>query len=68
MKKLLLIFLLLPAFLFGQTRPHWLQIQGKATKDVRDYGVKGDGSTDDWTALKSAFRPISPAHTPEALQ
>ncbi len=55
MKKLLLIFLFLPAFLFGQTLPHWLQIQGKATKDVRDYGVKGDGATNDWAALKAAF-------------
>ena len=52
---LLFLLALIPCFGFAQTRTDWLDIKNKAVKDVRNYGVKGNGITDDWNALKSAF-------------
>lgn len=48
MKKLFLLFALLPALCFAQTRPHWIDIKGKPlTSDSASttYAIDGDGKT-----------------------
>ena len=58
MKKLLLALLaLFPVLLAAQITPN-LQLNisvSKSTVDVRDYGVKCDGSANDSTAMNNAF-------------
>ena len=55
MKKLLILMILFPLVCLGQTRPHWLQIDGKPFADVRTFGAKGDGVTDDTAAITAAI-------------
>lgn len=56
MKKILLVLLLLfPVVGFAQTRPHWLQVDKKPVIDVREYGAKGDGITNDSAAVTRAM-------------
>lgn len=58
MKKIstltLLVALLLPIVCYGQTRPHWAQIENKPGVYLSDhYEVKGDGVTDDSEAIQA---------------
>lgn len=42
MKKLLLLMVLLPLVAFGQTKPHWSQVQGKPVVSIADYANEAD--------------------------
>lgn len=53
-KFLTLLLIFCCAVSSGQTRPDWLDIKNKPFVDVRNYGVKGDGS-DDYPELKAAI-------------
>lgn len=57
MKKVLIPFLLilLCGVAFGQTNPHWLQIQGKPSVSVLEFKVTGDGVTDDTANFQKAI-------------
>lgn len=58
MNKLLstiLILVLISSCVVAQTRPDWLDIKNKPTYDVREYGAKGDGVTDDTAKIQAAI-------------
>ena len=63
MKKLLILMILFPLVCLGQTRPHWLQIDGKPFADVRTFGAKGDGVTDDTAAIQAAIDSLTTGGT-----
>jgi hypothetical protein len=65
MKKFLILFLvLITSVSFGQTRPHWLQIKETPAIDVRSYGAKGDGITDDTDEIQAALDTKQPVLIP----
>lgn len=57
MKKLLLLLLILGTItpVFSLTQPHWLQIKAKPFVDVKSYGVKGNGTTNDTDNIQAAL-------------
>lgn len=60
MKTILTIFLILISCIsHGQTKPHWLNIKGTPVVDVRTFGAKGDGQTDDTAAIAAAIAAAS---------
>ena len=66
-RKLLTILLVLTigGAAFGQTRPHYTQIAGAPLVDVRAYGAKGDGVTDDRAAIQAALDANSAIFIPD---
>lgn len=57
MKKLLTTIVLLIScggIVLGQTMPHYSQIKGAPIVDVRQFGSRGDGVTDDLPAMQAA--------------
>ena len=61
MNKIIIFLLLISTCTgaFGQTRPHWLQLQGSPLVDVRIFGAIGDGVADDTQAIKDTVAHVA---------
>jgi parallel beta-helix repeat protein len=59
----LIVLVLLTSTLSAQTRPHWLDIKKAPAIDVRLYGAKGNGSTDDSAAIQAAITAAAVGET-----